>query len=181
MTERNIEELNIKELMEKQRVIYDQKNSDYGNSFHVTVERFGLISALIRISDKMERMRSLLVYPRQVTDESLRDTISDALNYLLMFGAELICSTYELANESRIPNEADNVTLTHQLMENLKADEFLQGETSDLNHVLEVWEDLCDASMSIFAEQTPEKMDDLLTVTNYLAGQTALCLMGMDD
>lgn len=166
--------MQLKDLMAQQRTIYDRKNADYGNSFHHTVERFGLVAALVRVTDKMERIQRLQVSTAQTKDESLCDTVSDALNYLLMFSAEMICGTWELADESRVPNEAENITIVHRLMEGMASDELLITEKVNVAQMLELWNELCDTTMQALRDQTPEKVDDLLTINNYLAGLMAV-------
>ena len=166
--------MQLKDLMAQQRTIYDRKNADYGNSFHHTVERFGLVAALVRVTDKMERIQRLQVSTAQTKDESLCDTVSDALNYLLMFSAEMICGTWELADESRVPNEAENITSVHRLMEGMASDELLITEKVNVAQMLELWNELCDTTMQALRDQTPEKVDDLLTINNYLAGLMAV-------
>lgn len=167
----------LKALMARQRVIYDSKNADYGNSFHHTVERFGLAAALVRVTDKMERIKRLQHSAAQTSDESLRDTLSDALNYLLMLSAEMICGTWELTDESRVPNEADNITIVHRLMDGMAADELLIAEKADIPQMLELWDGLCDSILLVLQDHSPEKVDDLLTIIHYLAGQMAVYLL----
>ena len=41
------------------RDTYIAKNADYGNSFEKSIDEFGVISAIVRMSDKMERLKSL--------------------------------------------------------------------------------------------------------------------------
>lgn len=65
-----------------------KKNHDYGNSFSKTYEEFGLVSALTRMNDKMERLKSLLKAQAKV-DESVRDTLMDLANYSVMTVMEL--------------------------------------------------------------------------------------------
>ena len=58
--------------------IYRKKNADYGNSFSRAVEKYGLVSALTRISDKFNRLESLILHKEQeVKDESVQDTLLD--------------------------------------------------------------------------------------------------------
>lgn len=65
---------------------YCKKNRDYGNSFEQSLNKFGEISALIRISDKYNRLCSLITNKEQeVKDESIDDTILDMANYLIMW------------------------------------------------------------------------------------------------
>ena len=65
-----------------------KKNHDYGNSFAKTYEEFGLVSAVVRMNDKMERLKSLLKAQAKV-DESVRDTLMDLANYSVMTVMEL--------------------------------------------------------------------------------------------
>ncbi len=169
--------MQLKELMAQQRAMYDRKNADYDNSFHHTVERFGLVAALVRVTDKMERIKRLQSSKAQIKDESLRDTVSDAVNYLLMFSAEMICGTWTLADESRVAGEEENVTVVHRLMSTLANDELSLDEQADVEQMLTLWDELCDAVMQSLEESTPNKVDDLLTVNNYLAALMARYLL----
>ena len=65
-----------------------KKNHDYGNSFAKTFSEFGLVSAVVRMNDKMERLKSLLQAQAKV-DESVRDTLMDLANYSVMTLMEL--------------------------------------------------------------------------------------------
>lgn len=167
----------LKSLMASQRAIYDRKNADYNNSFHHTVERFGLVAALVRVTDKMERIKRLQHNTAMTEDERLLDTVSDALNYLLMFGAEMVCGTWELAEESRVEGQADNITIVHKMMDALAEDDLLLGETANVEQMLELWDEMCDSTMLTMSHFTPEKVDDLLTLNHYLAGQMAIYLL----
>lgn len=60
------------------------KNADYGNSFESSLEEYGLIAALIRMEDKMGRLRTLIKSDAKVKDESITDTLRDLSNYALM-------------------------------------------------------------------------------------------------
>ena len=48
-----------KDICEQLNDIYMRKNSDYGNSFGETFEKLGIISAVTRITDKVNRIQSL--------------------------------------------------------------------------------------------------------------------------
>ncbi len=70
--------------------IYRKKNADYGNSFSRAVEKYGLVSALTRISDKFNRLESLILHQTQeVKDESVQDTLLDLANYCIMTVMEI--------------------------------------------------------------------------------------------
>lgn len=69
--------------------LYRKKNHDYGNSFSEQFQELGMASSIIRLSDKLSRLKSLHSKPQQVTDESTRDTLIDLANYAVMTIMEL--------------------------------------------------------------------------------------------
>jgi len=66
--------------------IYEQKNHDYGDSFHDTFVEEGMAMARIRLSDKLNRFKKLSKADseQKVNDESIRDTLLDLANYAIM-------------------------------------------------------------------------------------------------
>ena len=63
-----------------------KKNKDYGSSVQDTFEKFGDISYLVRITDKYNRICSLLQNGKaEVEDESCSDTIRDLANYAFLW------------------------------------------------------------------------------------------------
>lgn len=60
------------------------KNSDYGNSFHKTYESHGDLSSLIRISDKVERLKTLIKGDELVTNEPIEDVYRDIAGYAIL-------------------------------------------------------------------------------------------------
>ena len=69
--------------------IYRDKNHDYGDSFGETYKKLGIISAVTRIVDKVNRLQSLCTKGNKVKDESIRDTLKDLANYAIMTLIEL--------------------------------------------------------------------------------------------
>ena len=66
---------------------YIAKNHDYGNSFEESILEFGVIAAVVRLNDKINRLKQLVLnYQKKalVTDESIQDTLLDAINYTSM-------------------------------------------------------------------------------------------------
>lgn len=63
---------------------YAAKNHDYGNSFEQSCNKFGIIAAIVRMGDKMNRLESLTVKKAEVKDESIKDTLLDLANYAIM-------------------------------------------------------------------------------------------------
>lgn len=64
--------------------IYIKKNNDYGNSFDKSMDKFGIASAIIRMNDKLERLKTLSKKESMVKDESVQDTLLDLANYAIM-------------------------------------------------------------------------------------------------
>ena len=63
---------------------YIKKNHDYGNSFDKSMDEFGMTSAIIRMNDKLERLKTLSKKESMVKDESVQDTLLDLANYAIM-------------------------------------------------------------------------------------------------
>lgn len=66
--------------------VYAAKNADYGNSFEMTLDKYGIIGAIIRMQDKMNRIDGYYWKPDEdkKVDESLIDTLEDLGNYAIM-------------------------------------------------------------------------------------------------
>lgn len=80
----------LEQLTEQLIETYKAKNKDYGDSFADSFREFGITSAVVRMNDKMNRIKSLSKSEdRQVKDESLRDSLMDLANYALMTVIEL--------------------------------------------------------------------------------------------
>ena len=62
-----------------------RKNADYGSSVQDTYEKFGDISYLTRITDKYNRICSLMTKENKVKDESIIDSIKDMGNYCFLW------------------------------------------------------------------------------------------------
>jgi hypothetical protein len=63
---------------------YEAKNHDYGNSFDQSLNEFGLVASVVRLGDKMNRIKSLIKKEAKVKDESIKDTLLDMANYAIM-------------------------------------------------------------------------------------------------
>lgn len=60
-----------------------KKNKDYGDSYFELREEYGKIAFLIRLSDKIARLKTLAKQDAQV-NESEEDTIKDIIGYCLL-------------------------------------------------------------------------------------------------
>ncbi len=79
-----------KSYCQKLNSIYRFKNTDYGDSFAKGIDSMGYISALTRMDDKMNRIKSLLMNDPEnpKVEESVSDTLLDLANYALMLLTE---------------------------------------------------------------------------------------------
>lgn len=72
------------DITKKMAKTYAAKNHDYGNSFEESLDEFGLVASVVRLGDKMNRIKSLIKKEAQVKDESIKDTLLDMANYAIM-------------------------------------------------------------------------------------------------
>lgn len=78
------------DILNEMKEVHRKKNADYGNNFHKRYEKWGFLTALLRLSDKMERIEN--IYEKgeiEVKDESVEDTLLDLANYAVMTIVEL--------------------------------------------------------------------------------------------
>lgn len=66
-----------------------RKNHDYGDSFSKQYAKYGLLSGLIRMDDKMRRLETLTGGSEAEVDESIEDTLLDLCGYALLTLVEL--------------------------------------------------------------------------------------------
>ena len=83
-TKKNTKVDDFEEIVKEMLELYKAKNSDYGDSFGETYKKLGLISAVTRISDKVNRLQSLCIKEQKINDESIRDTLIDLADYAVM-------------------------------------------------------------------------------------------------
>lgn len=76
----------MKDQYDHQWNVFVRKNHDYGNSFEKSLDTFGLVAGIVRMSDKFERLVSLNDPSKdaQIASESLVDTLEDLSNYAAM-------------------------------------------------------------------------------------------------
>lgn len=72
-------------VLEKLMSQYEQKNAAYGYAAHISYDKFGKESYIIRLYDKVRRLKTLREHPEiPKADESIADTLGDAMTYCLM-------------------------------------------------------------------------------------------------
>lgn len=71
--------------------LYIRKNADYGDSFAESINEFGYTAALVRMTDKFNRIKHLLLSdtPVFVNEEKITDTLVDLANYAIMLKIEI--------------------------------------------------------------------------------------------
>lgn len=71
---------------------YEKKHADYGNSFTDSVERYGYVAGIVRMSYKFHRVENLLIGGKEalVNDESAVDTLLDLAAYSIMLAMEVL-------------------------------------------------------------------------------------------
>lgn len=75
------------EITEEMYQTYLKKNADYGNSFDQSLDEFGLTASVVRIQDKLNRLKKLsrnFEEAPEVVDESVGDTLLDLANYAIL-------------------------------------------------------------------------------------------------
>lgn len=78
------------EILDNMKRVHEAKNKDYGNSFSDNFKDWGVVSAIIRLDDKMRRLKSLYKNGgNEVKDEAMEDTLLDLANYAVMTLEEL--------------------------------------------------------------------------------------------
>lgn len=99
--------------------LYENKNYDYGDSFNISCTKYGPIAALTRMSDKFNRIETLILkrQKQKVEDEKLEDTLVDLANYAMMTVLWL----------------RDNTHIDQQLMNKLKDIYEPEDQTYDVN------------------------------------------------
>ena len=91
-----------KKLLDNMHELYIKKNSDYGDSVHETYRKYGLVSFLVRIEDKLNRVKTLnekscKQQDAKVLDEKIEDTLMDLANYSILALIELKNDKSELS------------------------------------------------------------------------------------
>ena len=79
----------FKEITNEMIELFERKNSDYNNSIHDTYMKYGAVAYLVRMEDKINRVRSLVQNKEQKVDEKIHDTLVDLANYSILMLLEL--------------------------------------------------------------------------------------------
>ena len=77
-------EQNLQEISKRLTELLSKKNHDYGNSFELELDEYGLVVYLIRLNEKLNRLKKLNKSEAKVEDEKLEDTITDIAGYTML-------------------------------------------------------------------------------------------------
>lgn len=96
----------FKEIVDGMLDLYQRKQADYGDSAAKTFDEWGLVSFLVRMEDKMNRVINLTRKQgkAKVADEKIEDTLLDLANYSIMALIELDRAKSELTSEMSVDN-----------------------------------------------------------------------------
>ncbi|OME55478.1 hypothetical protein BSK59_13450 [Paenibacillus odorifer] len=83
------QEQRIEETCEGVKNLLKRKNHDYGNSFSLQFSKYGILSAMIRMDDKMRRLENLVSGEKAHVEESIEDTLEDLIGYATLALVEL--------------------------------------------------------------------------------------------
>lgn len=87
MTDKEREEkvAEFKAITKEMAELYEAKNHDYGDSFTESLDKWGLIAAVVRMSDKVNRLGSLADKSEIAkVNEKLTETATDLAAYAVM-------------------------------------------------------------------------------------------------
>ena len=88
MTTNKINAETIKKAYDENYQTFLKKNADYGSSFEESLNEFGEVSGIVRISDKYRRLVNLTKNENKVLESKI-DTLKDMANYCLMLAVWL--------------------------------------------------------------------------------------------
>ena len=78
----------MKKVYEENYQTFLKKNADYGSSFEESLNEFGEVAGIVRISDKNRRLVNLTKAENKVLESKI-DTLKDMANYCLMLAVWL--------------------------------------------------------------------------------------------
>lgn len=79
----------FRQITNEMLMLYERKNNDYGNSITDTYKKYGPVAYLVRMEDKINRVRTLIQNKDQKVDEKIQDTLIDLANYSILMLLEL--------------------------------------------------------------------------------------------
>ena len=88
MTTNKINAESMKKIYDENYQTFLKKNADYGSSFEESLNEFGEVAGIVRISDKYRRLVNITKNENKVLESKI-DTLKDMANYCLMLAVWL--------------------------------------------------------------------------------------------
>lgn len=100
--------------LESMKDLYLKKNHDYGDSVSKTFDEYGLVSFLVRMDDKMNRIKALnKIQDTAVRGEKIEDTLLDLANYAILALTEIEFRKNRLLQNEEYPKKDIEMTRTY--------------------------------------------------------------------
>ena len=100
--------------LESMKDLYLKKNHDYGDSVSKTFDEYGLVSFLVRMDDKMNRIKTLnKIQDTAVREEKIEDTLLDLANYAILALTEIEFRKNRLLQNEEYPKKDVEMTRTY--------------------------------------------------------------------
>lgn len=97
--------------LESMKDLYLKKNHDYGDSVSKTFDEYGLTSFLVRMDDKMNRIKTLnKIQDTAVRGEKIEDTLLDLANYAILALTEIEFRKNRLLENEEYPKKDVEMT-----------------------------------------------------------------------
>lgn len=97
--------------LESMKDLYLKKNHDYGDSVSKTFDEYGLVSFLVRMDDKMNRIKTLnKIQDTAVRGEKIEDTLLDLANYAILALTEIEFRKNRLLENEEYPKKDVEMT-----------------------------------------------------------------------
>lgn len=88
-TKQEVKEVRFKNICDDMLRVYKAKNQDYGNSFSVLFDKYGMTYPIIHMQEKLNRIEALQSKPNAVSGETYVDSLKDLANYAILTLIEL--------------------------------------------------------------------------------------------
>lgn len=97
--------------LESMKDLYLKKNHYYGDSVSKTFDEYGLVSFLVRMDDKMNRIKTLnKIQDTAVREEKIEDTLLDLANYAILALTEIEFRKNRLLENEEYPKKDVEMT-----------------------------------------------------------------------
>lgn len=78
--------INFEDTQKELTELYKKKNKDYGDSFNESLNKYGLLPTVLRLTEKTKRLETLYLNngSSSIKDENVDDTLKDIANYCII-------------------------------------------------------------------------------------------------